>query len=538
MNPTVLSPLTTDRARLLADLHARHEVDLIVIGGGASGLGVALDAQLRGLSVLLLESHDFAGGTSSRATKLVHGGVRYLAQGNVGLVREALHERQALLSNAPHLAQPLAFVMPAYRFWEVPFYGTGLKAYDALAGSASLGGTRWLGPAGVKAHLPGLNARGLFGGVRYWDGQFDDARLALALARTAAAQGALLLNYCPVTEILHEAGRVRGVRWRDALDPASAGGEVRARCVVNAAGVWVDEVRQLDDAAAGRVTVPMVAPSQGVHLVVDRSFLPSDEALLVPHTRDGRVLFAVPWLGHVILGTTDTPRHAVTREPQALPEEVAFILGEAAHVLARAPRAEDVLSIWVGLRPLVRPSDDDGESTKSISREHTVRVSPAGLVTVTGGKWTTYRAMAEDVLQRCVQARLLDNLPASRTAHFQLVGAPAPGTAPTPMTAPPGLHSYGSEAGRVCELPGADQELALGLTVAMVHFAIRYEYARTVEDVLARRHRMLFLDAALAARQAPTVAQILQQEIGSDGGLTDFLMLARHYRSVPGPAAS
>jgi glycerol-3-phosphate dehydrogenase len=538
MNPTPSSPLATDRARLLSDLRAQREVDVIVIGGGASGLGVALDARLRGLSVLLLESHDFAGGTSSRATKLVHGGVRYLAQGNIGLVREALHERQALLGNAPHLAQPLAFVMPAYRFWEVPFYGTGLKAYDALAGSASLGSTRWLGPAGVKAHLPGLNTRGLFGGVRYWDGQFDDARLALALARTAAAQGALLLNYCPVTEIMHEAGRVRGVRWRDALDPVSGGGEVRARCVVNAAGVWVDQVRQMDDAAAGRATAPMVAPSQGVHLVVNRSFLPSQEALLVPRTRDGRVLFAVPWLGHVILGTTDTPRHAVAREPQALPEEVAFILGEAAHVLARAPQAEDVLSIWVGLRPLVRPSNDDDESTKSISREHTVRVSPAGLVTVTGGKWTTYRAMAEDVLQRCEQAGLLDDLPASRTTHFQLVGAPAPGAAATPMTAPPGLHAYGSEADRVREMPGADQELALGLTAAMVRFAIRHEYARTVEDILARRHRMLFLNAALAAQQAPAVAEILQQEIATDGGLADFLALAVHYRTVPSTRAS
>lgn len=538
MNPTALSPMATDRARLLADLRSLREVDVLVIGGGASGLGVALDARLRGLSVLLLESHDFAGGTSSRATKLVHGGVRYLAQGNLGLVREALHERQALLRNAPHLAQPLAFVMPAYRLWEVPFYGTGLKIYDALAGSASLGVTRWLGPAGVKAHIPGLNVRGLFGGVRYWDGQFDDARLALALARTAATQGALVLNYCPVTEIVHETGRVRGVRWRDALDPASAGGEVRARCVINAAGVWVDEVRRMDDAAAGRATAPMVAPSQGVHLVVDRSFLPSREALLVPHTRDGRVLFAVPWLGHVILGTTDTPRHAVAREPQALPEEVAFILGEAARVLTRAPRAEDVLSIWVGLRPLVRPPDDEGESTKSISREHAVRVSPSGLVTVTGGKWTTYRAMAEDVLRRCAQARLLDDLPASRTAHFQLVGAPAPGVAFTPMTALPGLHVYGSEADRVLELPGADQELALGLTVAMVRFAARHEYARTVEDVLARRHRMLFLNAGLAAQQAPTVAKILQQEIATDGRLADFLTLAEHYRRVPGSIAS
>ncbi|CAM5190771.1 Glycerol-3-phosphate dehydrogenase OS=Castellaniella defragrans OX=75697 GN=HNR28_000444 PE=3 SV=1 [Castellaniella defragrans] len=526
-------PLPTDRPRLLAGLRALREVDLVVIGGGASGLGVALDARLRGLAVLLLESRDFAGGTSSRATKLVHGGVRYLAQGDIGLVREALHERRALLANAPHLARPLAFVMPAYRVWEAPFYGAGLKLYDALAGSASLGSTRWLSRSDVEAHLPGLNTRGLSGGVRYWDGQFDDARLALALARTAAAQGAHVVNYCAVTEILHEQGRVRGVRWRDSLDPAAEGGEVRARCVINAAGVWVDDLRRMDDAAAGRETRPMVAPSQGVHLVVDRSFLPAQEALLVPRTHDGRVLFAVPWLGHVILGTTDTPRHEVVREPQALTEEVSFILEEAGHVLEHAPRREDVLSVWVGLRPLVRPSDEDGDDTKHISREHTVRVSPSGLVTVAGGKWTTYRAMAEDVLRRCVQAGLLGRLPASRTLHFPLVGAPAPGAASVPMTAAPGLQAYGCEADQVGALPGAQETLALGLTHAMVRFAVRYEYARTVEDVLARRHRMLFLDAAQAREQAPVVAKILQQEIGTEGNLNEFLELARHYRFVP-----
>lgn len=533
MNQTVLPPLPTDRAQLLASLRDLHEVDVVVIGGGASGLGVALDARLRGLSVLLLESHDFAGGTSSRATKLVHGGVRYLAQGNISLVREALHERRALLDNAPHLAQPLAFVMPAYRYWEVPFYGTGLKLYDALAGAASLGHTRWLGRPGVVEHLPGINEQGLFGGVRYWDGQFDDARLALTLARTAAAQGALMVNYCPVVDVLHEQGRVCGVRWRDALDPQGARGEVRARCVINAAGVWVDEVRHMDDMAAGRAMRPMVAPSQGVHLVVDRAFMPATEALLVPHTRDGRVLFAVPWMGRVILGTTDTPRSDVVREPQALPEEVAFILRESARVLERAPKAEDVRSIWVGLRPLVRPSDEEGENTKKISREHTVRVSPAGLVTVTGGKWTTYRSMADDVLQHCVEARLLQPLPAARTVHFALVGAPDHGAVATPLTTAPGLHLYGGEAGCVQALPGAGNALAWGLTEAMVRFAARHEYARTVEDVLARRHRMLFLDARAAMEQAPAVAEILRQEIGSDGDLAGFLKLAEHYGHVP-----
>ncbi|MGB6242446.1 MAG: glycerol-3-phosphate dehydrogenase/oxidase [Castellaniella sp.] len=533
--PADHSPALTDRAQLLDSLDALHEVDLIVIGGGASGLGVALDARLRGLSVLLLESHDFAGGTSSRATKLVHGGVRYLAQGNIGLVREALHERRALLNNAPHLAQPLAFIMPAYRPWELPFYGIGLKAYDTLAGAASLGKTQWLGRASTLRELPGVNSSHLYGGVKYWDGQFDDARLALTLARTAAAQGALVLNYCPVIDILHEQGQVRGVRWQDALAPDDAPrtGQVRARCVVNATGVWVDEVRQLDDTARGQTMRPMVAPSQGVHLVVDRSFLPSDHALLVPHTRDGRVLFAVPWLGHVILGTTDTPRDRVEREPRALADEAAFILNESAHVLARAPKAGDVLSVWVGLRPLVRPDDQDGGNTKSISREHTVRISPSGMVTVTGGKWTTYRSMAEDVLQQCVRAGRLDPLPACRTARFSLVGAPAPDQAVARLSVLPGLQSYGTEVAAVQALPGAERSLGMGLTEAMVRYAVRHEYARCVEDVLARRHRMLFLDAAQAARVAPDVSSILQDEIGTDGGLNSFMALAAQYRQVP-----
>ncbi len=530
------APAPTDRAQLLQSLAALREVDLVVIGGGASGLGVALDARLRGLSVLLLESRDFAGGTSSRATKLVHGGVRYLAQGNISLVREALHERRALLNNAPHLAQPLAFIMPAYRPWEVPFYGAGLKIYDALAGAASLGKTRWLGRDSTLRELPGVNSRHLYGGVKYWDGQFDDARLALTLARTAAAQGALVMNYCPVIDILHEGGRVCGVRWQDALAPADAPrtGQVRARCVINATGVWVDDVRRLDDAARGQTMRPMVAPSQGVHLVVDRSFLPADHALLVPHTRDGRVLFAVPWLGHVILGTTDTPRDKVEREPHALAEEAGFILKESAHVLARAPKASDVLSVWVGLRPLVRPDDQDGGNTKSISREHTVRISPSGLVTVTGGKWTTYRSMAEDVLRQCVQVGQLGALPACRTARFPLVGAPTPEQAATRLSAPPGLQGYGTEAPVVQALPGADVSLGLGLTEAMVRYAARYEYALCVEDVLARRHRMLFLDAALARQAAPAVSCILQDELGVEGQLDDFLALTEQYCFVPG----
>lgn len=526
----VSAPLSTQRSDLLDRLAQPHVYDLAVIGGGATGLGVALDAAARGFSVVLVDSHDFAKGTSSRATKLVHGGVRYLAQGNISLVREALHERTTLLSNAPHLAQPLAFVMPSYRCWETPFYGIGLTMYDALAGKAGLGSTQFLGRERTLQCLPTARQDGLKGGVKYWDGQFDDARLALALARTAAARGALLVNYCPAKKLVHEGGRVTGFECEDAETGRSF--TVRARCVVNATGVWVDGLRQMDGEAIGKPVKPMVAPSQGVHIVVDREFLPSDHALMVPKTADGRVLFAVPWLGKVILGTTDSPRQDVVREPLPFKEEVAFILNESARYLSRAPKQEDIRSIWVGLRPLVKPQDDDGGNTKSISREHTVLASRSGLVTVTGGKWTTYRAMAADVLARCTQAGVLLPKGTSQTANLKLVGAP--GTAAGPLvrlSQPPGAHLYGSEADLVAGLPGADHALAPGLTEAMVRFAARHEYARTVEDVLARRSRLLFLDAAEAARAAPAAAAVLSSELGTghDTALPAFQALAQSY---------
>ena len=527
---TVTPPLSTRRADLLARLAQPCVYDLVVVGGGATGLGVALDAAARGFSVALIESHDFAKGTSSRATKLVHGGVRYLAQGNIALVREALHERTTLLHNAPHLAQPLAFVMPSYHCWESPFYGIGLKMYDALAGKAGLGATEFLGRERTLQCLPTARAEGLKGGVKYWDGQFDDARLALALARTAASLGALLVNYCPARSLIHEAGKVAGFVCED-----SESGQqftVRARAVVNATGVWVDTLRQMDGEATGRPVKAIVAPSQGVHIVVDRDFLPSDHALMVPKTADGRVLFAVPWLGKLILGTTDTPRHDIVREPEPFRDEVRFILEESARYLTRAPKAQDIRSIWVGLRPLVKPQDDDGDNTKKISREHTVLASRSGLVTVTGGKWTTYRAMAEDVLQKCFTAGLLEEKPAGVTNHLPLVGTPQERVTHRISDAQ-GLHSYGSEASFVQSLPGAHKDLGAGLTEAMVRFAARYEYACTVEDVLARRSRLLFLDARKAIELAPAVAGILRDELGVDAQLDAFLALAQQYLHVP-----
>ena len=520
-------PLATTRAQLLERLAQTESFDLAIVGGGATGLGVAVDAAARGFKVVLLESLDFAKGTSSRATKLVHGGVRYLAQGNISLVREALHERTTLLRNAPHLAQPLAFVMPSYKLLDTPFYGIGLKMYDALAGKAGLGATEFLSSAKTVKYLPTVQQKGLKGGVKYWDGQFDDARLALALARTAAAKGALLINYCPAEKLIYEGQQIAGLICRDAESGRNF--TVRAKCVVNATGPWVDLFRQQDAEAQGKPVKPMVAPSQGVHVVVDREFLPTDHALLIPKTADGRVLFAVPWLGKVILGTTDTPRHDLAREPLPFPEELDFILGEAGKYLNRQPTLADVRSMWVGLRPLVKPQDDDGENTKKISREHTVLTSKSGMVTVTGGKWTTYRAMAEDVLEACFNAGELPRKPGGVTVHLPLVGAPASGRSQHSMHMAQGMHSYGGEAALVSALPGASVWLADSLSEGMVRFAVRYEYARTVEDVLARRSRMLFLDARLAAKLAPRVADILREELIAEPALEAFLVLAQQY---------
>jgi glycerol-3-phosphate dehydrogenase len=564
------------RSQALARLREPQRWDVVVVGGGATGLGVALDAAVRGLQVLLLEATDFAQGTSSRATKLVHGGVRYLAQGHLGLVREALRERSAILSNAPHLAQPLAFVVPGYRLWELPFYGAGLKAYEWLAGQRSLGPTQVLSARATRQALPTVLERGLLGGIRYWDGQFDDARLAVALARTAAAHGAVVVNHLRVTGLRLEGARVRGVHARDAETGEVF--EIAAGCVVNATGVWVDGLRraaafptavegtgsdaggdagqqtgQESGQATGRATgremgqetAPLVTPSQGVHLVVDRAFLPGSTALMVPKTADGRVLFAVPWLGKTLLGTTDTPRPDIVAEPRPFDHEVDFILREAARYLSRPPTRADVRSAWVGLRPLVRasaPSSAEGgqaAATRSLSREHTVEVGATGLVSVTGGKWTTYRAMAEDVLAACMAQGLLPQRPGGATEHLPMVGA-APGRA---LCEPPGEHLYGSEAPTLRALPGADHWLARDqesgqglLSEAMVRFAARFEMARTVEDVLARRSRLLFVDAPQAAACADEVARILVEELGPASApqeLDAFKALAARYAEVP-----
>jgi glycerol-3-phosphate dehydrogenase len=481
--------------------------DMIVIGGGATGLGTAVEAASRGYRTLLLEQDDFAKGTSSRSTKLIHGGVRYLQQGNVGLVLEALHERGLLVGNAPHLVHDLAFVVPLYDWWEGPFYGIGLKLYDMLAGRLGLGPSRLLSREETLELLPTVEPKGLRGGVIYHDAQFDDARLAVSLARTFADLGGTPLNYLPVTGLLKEGGITTGVVARD----EETGREYRlhARVVINATGVFTDKVRRLDDPQ----TAPIITPSQGVHLVLDRDFLPGDSAIMIPHTADGRVLFAVPWHGRVVVGTTDTPVATIFREPRPLPEEIDFLLAHAARYLTRHPTRADVLSTFAGLRPLVQPGGS--EATAAISREHTILISGSGLVTITGGKWTTYRKMGEDtVSQAAVVAGLAPRPSVTEKLHihgWQEGEAPA---APWDV--------YGAEAdavrGLAAENPAWEEPLhpRLPYRACEVVWAVRHEWARTVEDVLARRTRSLLLDARASVEVAPRVAGLMARELGRD----------------------
>jgi glycerol-3-phosphate dehydrogenase len=489
--------------------------DVAIIGGGATGLGAAVESASRGYRTVLFEAHDFAKGTSSRSTKLVHGGVRYLAQGNVGLVREALRERGRLRRNAPHLVGDLRFIVPAYAWWSGPYYGVGLKLYDLLAGRFRLGGSRSLDRDAVLAALPNLEPEQLKGGILYVDGQFDDARLAVTLALTASDLGATLLNQTPVTRLLKQEGRIQGVVITD----GESGREhsVRAKVVVNATGVFADRIRRLDNPEAG----PTVSPSQGIHLVLPESFLPGTHALVVPKTDDGRVLFIIPWHGRTVLGTTDTPVAEPVEEPKPLAEEVAFLLDHAARYLVKDPTRSDVLSVYVGLRPLVRPPDEEGERTASLSRDHHIFTSASGLVTIVGGKWTTYRKMAEDVTTRAAEVAGLEAVP-SRTAELRLHGAPV-NAATSDVGVPTGpLASYGTDASLLRELAAGDAELAgvlhprLPYLRAEVAWGAREEMARTVEDVLARRTRALLLDARASAESAPLVARLLARELGRD----------------------
>ncbi len=481
--------------------------DLIVIGGGATGLGVAIDGASRGYRTLLLEQSDFAKGTSSRSTKLVHGGVRYLQQGNVSLVLEALRERGLLMRNAPHLVHNLSFVVPHYDWWEGPFYGVGLKLYDLLAGKHGIGASRSLSKEQTLESIPTIETHGLRGGVVYFDGQFDDARLAVNMAQTVFEQGGVPINYMRVTGLVKSGGLVKGVRAVD--EETGAEHEIRGRCVINATGVFADAIRRMDDPSAAS----MITPSQGVHIVLDKSFLPGKSAILVPHTSDGRVLFAVPWHDRVVVGTTDTPVEEPLLEPVPLQEELDFLLSHAAKYLTKDPTPSDVLSHFAGLRPLVDMGRS--ESTAAISRDHTLHVSTTGLVTITGGKWTTYRKMAQDTVDQAVLVALLPERPCV-TEELNIYGyhrnADSFGD----------LAAYGSDAPALREflkdepVYGGRMHPNLPYRLGEVVWAARHEMARTVEDFLARRCRALLLDARASMEMAPQVADVLAAELGRD----------------------
>ncbi len=494
---------------MLETVKATPEWDVIVVGGGASGLGVAVDAATRGWKTLLLEAHDFAKGTSSRSTKLVHGGVRYLEQGDIPLVLEALKERGLLHRNAPHLVHHLSFIVPRYKWWEGPFFGIGMKVYDALAGRLNLAASKILSREETILKIPNIETESLLGGVEYFDGQFDDARLAITLAQSAADHGASLLNYVRVTGLSKSGGMVDGVWCRD--EETGHTMALKAKVVINACGIFSDEIRMMDEPAGPRV----VQPSQGVHLVFGREFLQGDSAIMVPHTDDGRVLFVIPWHGKVLVGTTDTAMETPELEPRALADEIQFILRNAARYLVRDPKMEDVLSVFAGQRPLVRPPGKDGGATKSISRNHEVLVTNSGLVTIVGGKWTTYRKMAEDTLDHAALVGGLD-FKSCVTADLQLHGWRSPNAGPLAKE----VAAYGAEAPRVMQLCGEDATLgeplhpALPYLKASVVWGARHEMARSVEDVLARRTRALLLNARAAIEAAPCVASLLAKELG------------------------
>ncbi len=497
-------------ARVRGSAATQQPWDILVIGGGATGAGIAVDAASRGFQVLLLEREDFGKGTSSRSTKLVHGGVRYLEQGNIPLVMEALRERGLLRQNAPHLVHDMSFLVPNYRWWEAPFFGIGMKVYDALAGRYGFGRSRVLSRAQTLALLPTLDQEGLRGGVLYHDGQFDDARLLIQLIETAADAGAAVLNYAPVVALhKNEQGSVDGA---SAVDTETGERfELKAKVVINATGVFTDQLRRMADSNAAT----LVSPSQGIHLVLDRSFLPGTTALMVPHTSDGRVLFAIPWHNHTVVGTTDTPIDQASYEPRPLEQEIDFVLQTAGEYLTHAPTREDVLSVFVGIRPLVKAAGTGAKKTAALSRDHTIHIDASGLLTIVGGKWTTYRHMAEDAVDHAI--------PLGKLAHKPCVTRTLPihGFHEHPERLGP-LAVYGADAEPLKTLTQERPELArqlhsyLPYIAAEVVWAARFEMARTVEDVLARRTRALFLNARAAIQMAPHVASLLAQELGRD----------------------
>lgn len=489
-----------NRSLYVQQLSAVKEFDICIIGGGATGLGAALDAASRGLKTVLFEQHDFAKGTSSRSTKLVHGGVRYLQQGNIKLVMEALKERGLLLQNAPHLVHNQKFVVPNYKWWEKPFYGIGLKIYDKMAGKLGLGPSQFLSKEETLALAPTLDPEDLKGGVLYHDGQFDDARLAISIAQTAAAQGAALLNYFLVSGLLKMNNNICGVWVKDQLTGKEY--EVRSKVVINATGVFTDAVMKMDDPKHENI----INPSQGIHLVVDKDFLPGDTAIMIPRTDDGRVLFAVPWHDKIVLGTTDTPVSSIEAEPIPLKEEIDFILQHIGRYLSKDPQHSDIKSTFAGLRPLVKGKS---KKTAALSRDHLVTVGDSGLITITGGKWTTYRKMAEDVINIAITTGGLANNPC--------------------ITQNLPLHGHDEQTTPVVITSLSEQALK-----ALVKKTVATEMCLTTEDFLSRRTRQLLLDAKAAIQAAPLVTNLIAEELGREENwkkeqLNNFNLIANNY---------
>lgn len=496
--------------------------DIIIIGGGASGLGAAIDAASRGYKTLLLEKYDFAKGTSSRSTKLVHGGVRYLQNGDISLVIEALKERGIMRNNAPHLVRDLSFVIPSYDWWNSPFYGLGLKIYDLMAGKLGLGPSTILDHKETISLIPNVKQEDLRGGVIYHDGQFDDARMAVSMAQTAENHGATLLNYVGVTGLEKQNDLITGLTATDTLTNTDY--QLKARVVINATGVFSDQIFQLDQPESPA----MIRPSQGVHLVLEKKFLKGPHAIMIPQTSDGRVLFAVPWHQHVVVGTTDTPIDTASAEPIALEEEIDFILANAAAYMTQKPKRSDVKSVFAGLRPLAAQGDKN--ETKEVSRHHKVMVSTAGLVSVIGGKWTTYRKMAEDTIDTAIP---VGGLPERKcnTERMPIHGYDFNSDWDNP------LHVYGSDIEKIIALnPNGNTSLAttFHITENQIQWAVEQEMAVTLEDVLARRVRGLFLDAKESLRIAPTVARLMAKFMNTNQQweteqLRSFESLAQNY---------
>ncbi|KAH8283525.1 hypothetical protein KR018_004947, partial [Drosophila ironensis] len=524
------------RPQQIKSLMGDQDFDVLIIGGGATGAGCALDSVTRGLKTALVEQDDFASGTSSRSTKLIHGGVRYLQKAILGLdfeqyrmVKEALQERATMLESAPHLTHALPIMLPVYTWWQVPYYWVGIKCYDLVAGDRNVKSSYYLSKKDALELFPMLKKDKLCGAIVYYDGQQDDARMCLAVALTAARYGATVCNHVEVKELLKkDDGSGKQVLCGAKVKDHISGKEftVKAKCIINAAGPFTDNIRKMDDP----ITKNICSPSSGVHIVLPGYYSPDQMGLLDPSTSDGRVIFFLPWKGHTIAGTTDVPCK-VNRTPIPTGKEIQFILNEVRKYLDMEVRSGDVLSAWSGIRPLV--SDPNKHDTQSLARNHIVHVSPSNLVTIAGGKWTTYRVMAEHTIDAAIKA--CDLTPKHRhtmTTSLKIEGAQ--GWTPTMyirLVQDCGLEcevaqhlakSYGDRAfavSKMASLTGKRWPI-IGNRIhpefpyidAEIRYGVR-EYACTAVDMIARRLRLAFLNVQAAQEALPLIVDIMGEEL-------------------------